>query len=129
MKFYLEDITDGVHVIRDGSISAWVNSAFAVMHNRCTTALEATISKKPVVTYIPFKNMQHSDAPSNKIGKIVETKDKLLEKVNKIFEDTNSSEQKQNIDKIPPEVLNKIYIDENELCRKNIKCLGWSFKK
>ena len=43
-KFYLEDITD-VHVIRDGSISAWVNSAFAVMHNRCTTALEATISK------------------------------------------------------------------------------------
>ena len=33
--------------------------------------------------------MQHSDAPSNKIGQIVETKDKLLEKVNKIFEDTN----------------------------------------
>ena len=114
-KFYLEDIPN-VHVIRDGSISAWVNNAFAVMHNRCTTALEATISKKPVITYIPLKNLQYSNAPSNKIGQIVETKDELLDKVNKIFEDTNSSEQKQ----IPLEVLNKIYIDENELSAEKI---------
>ena len=34
-----------VHIIREGSITAWVNNAFAVMHNSCTTALEATVSK------------------------------------------------------------------------------------
>ena len=32
-----------------------LSEAFAVMHNGCTTALEATISEKPIVTYIPFK--------------------------------------------------------------------------
>ncbi len=118
-KFYLEDIPN-IHVIREGSISAWVNNAFAVMHNRCTTALEATISNKPVVTYIPFKNMQFSDAPSNKIGEIVQTPEELLEKVNKIFEDSKSIEFKKNIDQIPQAVSNKIYIDENELSAQKI---------
>mgnify|MGYP001208588585 FL=1 len=118
-KIYLHGIPN-VHIIRDGSITPWINNAFAVMHNRCTTALEATISNKPVVTYIPFKNMQFSDAPSNKIGEIVQTPEELLEKVNKIFEDSKSIEFKKNIDQIPQAVSNKIYIDENELSAQKI---------
>ena len=43
---YLQNIPN-VHVIREGSISAWVKNAFVIMHNGCTTAIEATISKKP----------------------------------------------------------------------------------
>ena len=53
-KISLENISN-VHVIREGSITSWVNNAFTVMHNGCVTALEATFSGKPVVTYIPFK--------------------------------------------------------------------------
>ena len=43
-KTYLEGVNN-VHVIREDSISAWVNTAFAVMHSGCTTAFEATISQ------------------------------------------------------------------------------------
>ena len=43
-KILLKNIPN-VHVLRDGPINAWVNSSFAVMHNSCTTALEATVSK------------------------------------------------------------------------------------
>ena len=31
-----------VHVIRDGPIDSWVKNAFAILHNGCTTALEAS---------------------------------------------------------------------------------------
>ena len=44
-----------IKVVRDDSISLWVKNSFAVMHNGCTTALEATISQKPVISYTPFK--------------------------------------------------------------------------
>ena len=67
------DGVENVHVIRDDSISAWVNNSFALMHNQCTTAIEATISNKPVVTYIPFKTMYHDVSISNKLGYCVET--------------------------------------------------------
>ena len=53
-KLYLEGIPN-VHVIREGSITGWINNAFAVMHNGCTSALESTISKKPILTYVPNK--------------------------------------------------------------------------
>ncbi len=118
-KFYLKDIPN-VHVIREGSISAWVNNAFAVMHNRCTTALEATISKKPVVTYIPFKNMQYSDAPSNKVGYRAESKEDLLPIINKIFDDIKLGDQKNEIEQIPEVVSKKIYIDKNQLSAEKI---------
>ena len=53
-KIFLEGIPN-VHVYREGSITGWINNSFAVMHNGCTSALEATISKKPLLTYIPHK--------------------------------------------------------------------------
>ena len=65
-KICLEDIPN-VHVIQEGSISAWVNHAFAVVHNGCTTALEATISEKPVVTYVPFRQ-KYSRELANELG-------------------------------------------------------------
>ena len=118
-KFYLKDIPN-VHVIREGSISAWVNNAFAIIHNRCTTALEATISKKPVVTYIPYKNMLYSDAPSNKVGYRVELQEDLLLIINKIFDDIKLGDQKNEIEQIPEVVSKKIYIDNNQLSAEKI---------
>lgn len=70
-KVYLEDIPN-VHVIREGSITAWVNNAFAVMHNGCTTAFEATISGKPVITYLPFDQEHEREIP-NELGERVES--------------------------------------------------------
>ena len=43
-----------VHVVNDGPITPWVNNSFAVLHNGCTTSIEASISGKPVITFIPF---------------------------------------------------------------------------
>ncbi len=117
-KVFLEDIPN-VHVIRNGTINAWVNHAFAVMHNGCTTALEATVSGKPVVTYVPFKQKYPREIP-NMLGYLVNSKEDLSKKVNSIFKDIQNRNKKENFNKIPEILLNKIYLDNNELAAEKI---------
>ena len=118
-KFLLEDIPN-VHVIREDSISAWVNNAFAIMHNRCTTALEATVSKKPVVTYIPFKANYYEDTPSNKLGYRVESKEDLLQTVNDLFETRLSGDEKETSKQTAEIISKKLYFDNDELAAEKM---------
>ena len=118
-KVYLEGIPN-VHVIREGSITQWVNNSFAVMHNGCTTAIEATVSRKPVITYIPFKLKIYADAPSNKLGYFVESLNDLSHTVNTLFDDIISGKKKNVIKEIPEIVSKKIYLDKDELAAEKI---------
>jgi len=117
-KIYLEDIPN-VHVVRKGSINAWVNHAFAVMHNGCTTALEATVSRKPILTYIPFQQ-EYARELANDLGYRVESPYELLTKVNAIFKTLQDNSQKKSEDKIPEIVSNKINLDNNKLAAEKI---------
>ena len=117
-KVYLEGIPN-VHVIREGSITAWVNNAFAIMHNSCTTALEATVSQKPLITYIPFEQDYGYELP-NELGYPVVSKEELLNKVNDLFDDIKINDQKDLDKPIPEQVSKKIYIDKSELAAEKI---------
>ena len=44
-KVYLNGVPN-VHVIREGPINPWINKAFAVMHNSCTSAIEQQFLEK-----------------------------------------------------------------------------------
>lgn len=118
-KIYLEGVPN-VHVIREGSISGWVQNAFAIMHCNCTTALEAIISNKPVVTYDSFKQTYYADAPPNKLGYLVKSREELLNKVNTLFDEMRSGNQKNISEKDTEEVSLKVYIDNNELAAEKI---------
>ena len=37
----------------DGHISSWVRAASVIIHNGCSTALQAVFAEKPVITYLP----------------------------------------------------------------------------
>ncbi len=116
-KIYLEGVPN-VHVIREGSITSWINNAFAVMHNSCTTAIETTFIGKPLVTYIPFKMVHDWEIP-NKLGSRVETLDELSYTVNSIFDKEQSTSRSLN--KLIPEILSsKIYLDDKELATDKI---------
>lgn len=117
-KIFLKDIPN-VHVIREDSITSWVKNAFAVMHNGCTTAIEATISGKPVITYTPFQ-MEYAHELSNTLGYQIKTKEELLLKTNELFKISNTSDIKKSDLKIPEEISNKLYIDKNELAVEKI---------
>ena len=134
-----------VHVIRDGPINMWVKNSFAVMHNSCTTALEATVSKKPVVTFIPFEQ-QYASKLANELGYRVESLEELSNKVNTIFDSYKLDNQKELDTPLPNIVSKKIYLDDNELAAEkmikiwekiasndlskssNLKSFKWLFK-
>lgn len=113
-EIYLQDIPN-VHVIREDAINGWVNNSFAVMHNGCTTALEATIAKKPVITYIPFKPHYPREVP-NMLGYKAKNPKELLYLVEKIL----NLNHKPNFKKNSKSLFNNIYIDHKELAAEKI---------
>tara|TARA_Y100001958_G_C21227519_1_gene552964 strand:- start:293 stop:1672 length:1380 start_codon:yes stop_codon:yes gene_type:complete len=117
-KTYLKNIPN-VHVIREGSISAWVKNAFVIMHNGCTTAIEATISKKPLITYMPLETMFDNDPP-NKLGYRVQSPKELLEKVNSIFNNVQHDQNKNDYEQISEIISKKVYLDNKELAVEKI---------
>lgn len=117
-KFYLGGIPN-VHVIREGSITAWVNNAFAVMHNGCTTALEASVIGKPVITYLPSKRKYKNNFP-NKLGFRINSLKNLSNKVNLLFKNLKSQKKSLKNKKIPKLISQKIYFDNNELASNKI---------
>lgn len=117
-KIYLENISN-VHVLQEGPITAWVNNCFAIMHNGCTTALEAAFSGKPVITYMPFKQ-EYSKQLANQIGYIVKSRDELLQKINTIFKNSQLSKIEKLNEELPKLISNKVYYDKKELAAEKI---------
>ena len=117
-RVLLEDIPN-VYVIREGSINPWIKNAFALMHNSCTSAIEATIFKKPVITYIPFEQKYTTELP-NELGYCVKSPDELSKKVNNIFDSIESRNQNKIDDPLPEVIKQKIYFDKNELAALKI---------
>ena len=111
-EIYLKDVPN-VRVIHEGSITSWVKHAFAIMHNGCTTALEATISDKPLLTYIPFEQ-DYGNELSNDLGDKIKSKEDLEVKVNSLFNELNTNNEKKS-DRDSEIVSNKIFIDNDEL--------------
>lgn len=117
-KIFLEGV-ENVHIIREDSITAWVKNTFAVMHNGCTTALEATISGKPVLTYSPFET-EYDSKLFNILGYNIKSKEELLSKANQLFNSEHTREKKKEELKISELISSKLYIDSNELAAEKI---------
>jgi surface carbohydrate biosynthesis protein len=117
-KFYLEGIPN-VHVIREGPITPWILNSFALMHSGCTTAMEAIVAKKPVVTYVPFK-MNYTSTFTNNFGHHVESLEKLSIIINDIFNGRESKDQNDLTNSFSKFFSRKIYLDENQLAAEKI---------
>jgi len=109
-----------VHVIKEGSITAWINNAFAVMHNGCTTALETIVLKKPLITYDPFQPPITIGKLANELGYRVQTLEKLSKIVDSIFKKNDLNEHKDIETKSLKIISKKIYFDKDELAAEKI---------
>ena len=88
------------------------------MHNSCTTALEATISKKPLVTYM-LPGQKYSPQLANELGFPVNSSEELLKKVNTIFESSKLGKENDLNQPLPDIILKKIFFDD-ELASEKI---------
>lgn len=44
-----------IHVVHEGSIIKWLQAAKVIIHNGCTSGIEAFLLGRPVISYVPFK--------------------------------------------------------------------------
>ena len=85
------------------------------MHNGCTAALEASFFKKPIVTFMPFKqNLQRKLA--NDLGCKVTTIDELSKKINSLYLDSKKNNKQKILNKPLPKIITKkIFVDKKEI--------------
>lgn len=74
-----------VHVFRDGSISGWIRGAKAIIHNGCTSALEAAVSGVPRIAYRPLPSHFEREIP-NQLSHEAFSIDEMIEKVSHALE-------------------------------------------
>ena len=117
-KIFLNGVPN-VEIIKDDSISYWVNNSFAVMHHCCTTAFEGILARKPVISYVPFNPKHTKKLPSN-ISLKVKSLKKLSKTINTIFSQSKLINQRNRNKSFPKIVRNKIYIDKKELAAGKI---------
>ncbi len=110
-KVFFNDIPN-VHVIKEDTIMPWIKNAFALLHNSCSTAVEAVVAGTPVISYVPFKRKHLQKDFANKLGRNVETFEDLLKNTKLLFE--NNQYNDRMVEKSYETLSERIFIDKNE---------------
>lgn len=50
---------NNVEVVQKGNVIPWIRSATAVIHSGCTTGIEAYLSNKPAIAYVPTVDLRY----------------------------------------------------------------------
>jgi len=118
-KVFLEGVPN-VHIIKENAIMPWIKNAFALLHNSCSTALEAAVAGIPVISYAPFKRKYLQKDFANKFGCYVETYEELLQNTNLLFKNNQNKHNNQTVDKSYETLSERIFIDKKELSADKI---------
>lgn len=79
-----ERATEGlnnVKIINEGPIGPWLRAASAVVHNGCTTGVEAFLMGRPVFAYMPIESELYDLPLPNAVSTQARTLDELLDAV------------------------------------------------
>jgi surface carbohydrate biosynthesis protein len=69
---------ENVRVIFEGSISPWILASELIIHNNCTSAVEAYAMEKPAIAYMPFFNDRHEQNIPNPLSQQANTVNDVL---------------------------------------------------
>ena len=59
---------ENVHVIHEGNIVKWLIAASVIIHNGCTSSIEAFLLKKPIISFIPITSKTFDVHLPNSLG-------------------------------------------------------------
>ncbi|PLT35479.1 surface carbohydrate biosynthesis protein [Bacillus sp. V5-8f] len=100
-----------VIVVHEGNIVKWNLAANIVIHNGCTTGIEAFLLERPVISYMPITSEEHTDENvANELSHKATNLDDLLSLINSFLSDgkNNSTFEQQDIGK-KREILSNYY--------------------
>lgn len=76
---------ENVYVIKEGNANKWIKNSTAVVHNSCTTGVEAFLMNKPVISYRPFTSSKFDLYLPNVVSKRAKDKEELSKTVDSIL--------------------------------------------
>ncbi|TVR16971.1 MAG: hypothetical protein EA391_06350 [Balneolaceae bacterium] len=81
----------GVYIKREGTISPWIRNAKLIIHNGCTSALEAAVGGQHRIAYRPLPNEIERAIP-NKVSYNVFSMEELYKAVEAVIHNSGSKE-------------------------------------
>jgi surface carbohydrate biosynthesis protein len=82
-------------VVREGNVVPWLQAAEAVLHNGCTTAVEAFFLGRPVIAFRPERNLELETELPNHISMQASTEDELIALLEKVAEEDSRSREER----------------------------------
>lgn len=112
-----------IHVILEGVVAPWLLAAQLIIHNGCTTAIEASIMDIDTIAYIPSRNSVILHEPSFQVSHQIFEESALVEEVRKRLEKRFKipSERKTKIEDIL--FIDKITLKEPKQYRFNYEII------
>lgn len=74
------ELLPNVRLADKGDVGSWIRQSRCLLHNGCTTAIQATIAGKRVITFIPVDSREDEITPPvlNELGVIAETREAAM---------------------------------------------------
>jgi surface carbohydrate biosynthesis protein len=85
----------GVLIAGEGALVPWILASDILIHNTCTTGLEAMLLKHPVVAYCPFTNAYEAELTPNFVTPRVETFDALTDAIDAALANPRGTTERQ----------------------------------
>jgi len=109
-----------VTVIHEGSISPWIYAAKIVIHNNCTSGVEAWVGGTPVLAYCPYaeylKNPDLYTVPVNNLGIICRDEEEVVANIR-----TSAISVRKSRRTVSDLAIEKfIYVDDEQLATEKI---------
>ena len=79
-----------VHVVQEGNVVPWILGAQALVHNSCTTSVEAFVLERPAVGYLPEVSDRFDLDLPNALGRKAFGTDELVEVLHEIAAPTGT---------------------------------------
>ncbi|MDM8542145.1 hypothetical protein QUF90_13740 [Desulfococcaceae bacterium HSG9] len=75
---------ENIHVVHSGPVGHWIVAAEVLIHDGCTTAVEAYLADTQIISFKPYENDQESFNLPNLLGNICSTEEKVVALIKKI---------------------------------------------
>ena len=104
---------ENVHVVQKGNVLPWIQASKVLVHNGCTTAIEACLAGKPAIAFEPETSERYGDALPNNISYQCKTMSEVL---NHISASTHDELPSTSLDRLDPFVVAR----QDKLCSELI---------
>lgn len=80
-----------IHVIQEGSVPAWILASRVVIHNGCTTGIEAHFGGSEIITYSTSPSEKFDFTLANMVAPVCRDEESVLRRLRKIFSSPRES--------------------------------------